>query len=824
MANPNNNSFELWDNPNQPTSWTVFDNPLSKVWEETNPLYVIDGFKCCKFQIVVGDFIQLISSNFVLAAEFKFWYYRPLTTLSGGIYLEIRRTDNNNLLFSKSYGMSSLLPNIKFFKVINTSSQFGVNCYVSFLISNYIGPPAPLVFYLDFITSTGLVSHEEIYDVDNDFRMKELLPDIDNDFRMKGWVSHNDIDNDFRAFIEIKKDMDNDFRTKKLVLKDIDNKVNSVIEVKKDVSNIIHTAYLTELKNINNDIRIRKLTLYNINNDFRMMSSWQIPQAGEVGFQSAGKTEVKVYINSVEQTDVNVDSISINQVLNVPTTASFDLGRPYDDSKPNMDDEVQIKYNNILLFQGYVIEINPTDNPEHIKINCQDEYWNLNKTKKYCFVGHKPADTNEYYFPTIKEALTDFGFVYNIGNFIPQTMDLYGTGIADGISTLIQKCGNYGFFLSPDKTKKLWQGGNGSIINLEKQVIETNLGLYQVIRHSFRENITGIINKFRVLLGNWTVKKTAQDSETGLGTKTYNYTYYTSHVAWVSPVWNTGLEKLAKNSATGYGYDYQNPNIDYKDVFRKFWLPALDPKVGEWTDKYPPVIKVGGHWEGGVWTEDEYIRDGFSINYEIHDDWEIPFGARTYYPSITFSEPMVDYILNSSGEVINTSRKVINLFLWKEHKVSYTINKETNPDTEPIEDISNPMMFYTSQMGTYPDTMMEILHLSNLSKQEGYIVKDNNGIIIEIVPSWDDTEFAKDYANWELSKVCDKKITGSIDLTIDAMIYYNIDLSKRIKIEGIVDPINIISITYNFNSFIATLNVESYRAYQRTKSLASHGE
>jgi len=56
------------------------------------------------------------------------------------------------------------------------------------------------------------------------------------------------------------------------------------------------------------------------------------------------------------------------------------------------------------------------------------------------------------------------------------------------------------------------------------------------------------------------------------------------------------------------------------------------------------------------------------------------------------------------------------------------------------------------------------------------------------------------------------------------MLYYNIDLSKRIKISGIVDPINIMSITYNFGNFTATLNLESHRYYKRSETIQYRGE
>jgi len=116
------------------------------------------------------------------------------------------------------------------------------------------------------------------------------------------------------------------------------------------------------------------------------------------------------------------------------------------------------------------------------------------------------------------------------------------------------------------------------------------------------------------------------------------------------------------------------------------------------------------------------------------------------------------------------------------------------------------------------------LELTSLSIQEGLVYNDTEGNEI-VIPSWDDTDFAKDFADWELSKVCDEKISGSIDITLDTFLFYGIDLSKRIMIDGVIDsPLNITSISINTSTFIVTLKLETIRNYERTVSLQSRGE
>jgi hypothetical protein len=114
--------------------------------------------------------------------------------------------------------------------------------------------------------------------------------------------------------------------------------------------------------------------------------------------------------------------------------------------------------------------------------------------------------------------------------------------------------------------------------------------------------------------------------------------------------------------------------------------------------------------------------------------------------------------------------------------------------------------------------------LSNLSIQIGGTQTLTNGTE-EVIPSWDDTNFAKDIANWELSKICDKKIKGTIEITLDATCFYGIDLTKRIYINGITDSaMNIVSMSYNLSNFTVTLNLENSRYFKRLISYQSHGE
>ena len=692
------------------------------------------------------------------------------------------------------------------------------------------GTGAPYTLYFDSI----IFATEVLSDINNDFRFVKnyALDDITNDFRFVGIASIYNINNDFRLTGATLEDIDNDFRTissitrlyinndfrfSQVLLPDINNKINTsklqlnninnnFVFVKSptlyNIANIINIISEQPL-NINNDIRTKKEELNNITNDFRMIADWQIP--GDVGFQSLGKEYIKVYIDSVEQTDAVIDSASIAKILNGTHTATFDLGRAYDSTKPDMEAMVEIKYKDWVLYKGYIIDISPTASPEAIKIGCNDKYWTQNKTNKYFFIGHKPQDKEENYYNTINEGLSsECDFTTDIGNFIPQTMTFFGQGESDCISGLVQNAGNFGWFYKEDETKKLWQAGKGDIVNIEAQSIGKNIGLYQIVKHQFRETIDGLVNKFRVQMGEKTIKRL---------TNTRNSYWTEDYWLSASPAWASNLEILARNSSNWYGWDYPEPEAGekYKDVFRKYNLTWLDPKIESYTDKYPPEVSISSNswtyiWNANGFIADEKILEGFTIDYENE--------------TITFNQPIYFYLKNTVDELDTVRRAEVRLKLWKNRYFTYTTYIGEDPETE----IGNPLMFFTEKIGDYSETILKVLDLSGLSIQKGATYIDSRDVKHEIV-SWDDTEFAKDYANWQLNKTADKKITGSIDITLDAFLFYNIDLSKRIMIDGVIDnPLNITSITMHLNSFTVTLGLESFREYKRSVSVPSRGE
>jgi len=601
--------------------------------------------------------------------------------------------------------------------------------------------------------------------------------------------------------IQVLVDFINKINFVQQVLSNVNNKVNTVIRVLSDVNNFINTCKLV-ISDVVNDFRTQKLTLNNVTNDIRFMHSWQKSVTGIL--QSLGKEYIKVYIGGAEQTDVDIDSISISKDLDTSHTALFDLGRAYDATKPAMEAIVLIKYHIWTLFSGYITNVAPAEDPEKIRINCQDEYWKQNKSNVYYHIGHKPTDDKELYYETLALALTtEHGWTPGMGNFVPETMDNFAVGKSDAISNLIQEMGNYGWFYDIDGSKKLWIAGDGSVIELKRQTLGQNINLYDVINHSFDESVENIVNKLRVQMGNKVIRKF---DSTG-GSRTYTGYNYSSFQGYLTPAWGSSYEKQAAFSSDGYGYDYPEPGYEkeYGEVFKKFNIPYLDTNLSSWSDRYPPKIEI--HSPGGYYyVSIGAITEGFTIDYENR--------------ILTFNQPKPLFRYNIYGELVSVRAPLVKLFLWKKNYYTFTEDPSDNPET----DVSNPLMFFTDKMGTYPDTIIKDLNLSSLSIQIGGTYVDNEGVT-QIIPSWDDTEFAHDVANWNLSKSCDKKIKGVINITLDALCFYGIDLTKRIYIAGITDEaMNITSINYNLSNFTVSLTLENNRYWNRVVSYQSHGE
>lgn len=587
---------------------------------------------------------------------------------------------------------------------------------------------------------------------------------------------------------------------------DIVNSISTVLRNIDDIVNLVSTVNGT-VDDITNDMRSRGLGLSDIVNDCRFLSLNQVP--GLAGIESLGKSAIKVYIGGVLQSDVDVDSINISKGLNTAHTANFNLGQAYDTTKPAMESTVTVYYDNWLLYSGYIHSISPTGSPESIKISCSDLYWKNNRTNKYFYVGNKPDDATETYYDTIKAALSaEFSWSVNIGDFVPQLMNEYGVGQSDAVSALVANAGNYQWYYDELGNRVLWTAGLGTIITLDKQVVGTNIGLYQVLGHNFNDDITGIVNKLRVEMG----EKSYQGGELFPYLTMGNSNTQVNVQA--NPSWGWSLEQMAGAVGT-YGWDYPGPyKKTYKDVFKKYEFSVPDQVDDEWSDEDAPTITIDypgwGAWSLSVPLDVGIpLTEGFTIALK---------GKDKKTGTLSFSERVYFKQLDYRGEISAVTRANIRVTMVK--KKFWRQNPAYDPETY---DPQNKLVLITDKIGTYPTTIFGILPLSSLSIQIGGYYLNSDGTW-SWFPSWDDTDFAYDLAYWSLSKTSEKKVSGTAEITIDNYCFKNIGLSSRIDIPGIVDnALDITGINIAVGKFTATLTLASGTEYRRTVSLQSRG-
>lgn len=380
-------------------------------------------------------------------------------------------------------------------------------------------------------------------------------------------------------------DLDNDFRTSLVVTSNINSKINTAIASVKDYNNKFR-MFIASIFNVNNEFRNKKPVVNNVINNFRMLLPWQ--RSATLGIQSLGKSYIKVYINGIEQTDVDLDSINISKSYNISHQASFILLRPYDNTVPTLEHAVIIKYNEWILYNGFIVSTIPSDSPDTIRVNCQDLYWKNNRTTSEFNLGHKPIVIDSYatYYEYISSALSSLGISFGIGGFIPDTTS-FSSDTSNAITDLVSLCGNYAWCYE-NGTPQLITLGQGSIIDLDVQQLNENLNLYHVLSWTLESSAENIINQYRVYTGgyNWSRQIFYARSRSGIGSSVGprflpfrgDLTTHKSFTKSCIPSWNADLEQPAWESATGYGYDYhtdENSGL-YAGVFTDYHFDARD--------------------------------------------------------------------------------------------------------------------------------------------------------------------------------------------------------------------------------------------------------
>jgi hypothetical protein len=411
------------------------------------------------------------------------------------------------------------------------------------------------------------------------------------------------------------------------------------------------------------------------------------------------------------------------------------------------------------------------------------------------------------------------GITTNIGNFIP-TNSSYTGEKANVISSLIQDCGNFGWFITPFGIKTLWRAEEGDIVNLERQTIGRNLTIYQVLNHNINESsAANIVNKYKVIMGDdvvpgynnefrfaWVDQEYIQYNQEWIdkyrpekGMFSENQRKYISSIQW--------LDRRTENDGEAYETYIQVPNVgnNFKITVPSGFKPGYPLK-------YEPGLILKCNWQGecnyitvpafGISTEAGVLSENTEVSYS-YGRWVDRGGI---YPDArrerTFEITMGDYPTIIKKDLVLSDLNVqygYNYTVYEGHNYSWYEEFCELPRITPDVDPGGPKKTTNRTWGSISSKSFK-------------------------VPSWNDLTYATDIAKWKLSQTCDIKKAGSIQITMDCADFYNISLEKRINISGVTDQsLNIISIDYDVGSYTVTLTLESFRAYKRIVSIPVHG-
>jgi len=379
------------------------------------------------------------------------------------------------------------------------------------------------------------------------------------------------IKQDFRVTLPVISNILNSFSMARLFIKNINNKIRFFKGVVADIKN---------------NIRTRKQNIYDISNNVRMILESQ--RGATIPFVSLGKEYIKVYINNIEQTDVDVDSINIRKAYNTPAEASFTLLRPYDGTKPSLELSIVIRYNNYNLFEGYITQVSPTDSPDTISIECKDAMWKSGKILADVKIGIEPlSEGRTRIYRNISGALVGLGVNFGIGGFVPE-YERKENFINDIITELVSSCGNYAWCYEGSNPTLITLGG-GNIIDLDTQELNTNLNLYQVLKWDIKEDADKIINQYYVNTGGIIHDEFKADNITQNWSQPILPTSWTYNLGdpeitqingSLTPKWKSQYEMLAienpdKDVIDGYDTHPKENDWKYASVFTRYMFQPM---------------------------------------------------------------------------------------------------------------------------------------------------------------------------------------------------------------------------------------------------------
>lgn len=570
----------------------------------------------------------------------------------------------------------------------------------------------------------------------------------------------------------------------------IESSPGILIQLSLDTVKVISTNFVTRIQRVlacltslfcvkqtnqmlNTDIRAKKQELVNLQTDFR---STLVPYDNII---PKALSNIVVYKDGIELEDVDYTTLQISFALNkTPSSASFIVARRHDnydymidgtESIISNENKIEIYDGIKKIFTGYIETINALSDTDTVQVVAYDVRYKINKISMELEYGGKYNDDTQ--------ALTEISTktaLETLFSFISEYINGY-----DEIE--------FGFI--PEYNKDYNDCGT---------LIDTLVNNSANINWFVDENEYIRFQK----IGEGQIKELALS---GLSTQRHVYDVILSNVT---------LNRRTDNYVSSYDVKLGKQFI--KTYYRSF--PFFASSTQQLIFQYPRDVAKDFTWFGFQQWNKYMKTSSYNLLYlyrmsHVSDPW---IGASFVGQNIE--------ALYGTGLPNTPGAGVVKPFFIYQWAIE---NNETELETITVgSGEPKKTLYLTNYDKKVSNEYWLAEQVSNVLEWEAwlYVVRDLN---------YDYTEFARDYANFELSQNNKLFTEASVTLLLDSFEYYGISFKDLINLTNTIStdiyknnngfPLNISDIRIDCSNRVVTLNLTNYgkNYYRRVGNIVS---
>ena len=577
---------------------------------------------------------------------------------------------------------------------------------------------------------------------------------------------------------------------------------------------------------------LAKEDIYDFDTDIR----WKKEEKTNIGFalsyaetpQPAGLDAIKVYVNSVLLDDVDTRTVEWSWVMNDrPGTCSFLVARKFDKFNNELDGSssslavnqiIEIKFNGVLKFYGYIVNLDVSANRETVIVRGLDRKYKI--AKELCSIDYGRHSESGYdstgsMLTYILDDLVTKGYISSYTGIptgmVTELREQDGVPYGMLITELLDQSGNYKWNVTPGGVLNIYEQGNGVLKEISYQESSRQIGLYDVIDCRFTMNdISNMITTAEVVMGTESVETYSS----------YNRRFLRD--AYLSKAWSSNQESAAKTEyllnlnmvmrgmLVGNTTRVSNALMD---VWRRYSIPGwtegsfIDPTVKPFITRDAYNVTVSGFYTR------KYVHT-YAISWRSYGgDWSIENGY------VRFSMPQVK-ATQTNYDIISDLVDTIHLSSTNSPRITMAFFKK-----ETLIVATYPTIFDVTYIGSGGVGYKRRLIFAGLGIAFPVYWNEylDNVLVWHYKPGYNDTAYATDRAKLFLSRVNDPITQGNFAITFDAQDYYGIDLGKKVNIINTEDvgiyrntngfPIDVEEIRFDAGNYLCTVSGRNRRFY-----------